>query len=297
MDIMKQIFKRQNTIAIIESPFQILQLYEYRKKYKCQLEIITRLNGRTQNDQQLINTLDYLKLSAHIYRLNSLSTIFIWNIFFIIKSMRYSHLVIGDDNSFTFRLLKFFFKKKNIIILDDGVSTIHSVTWNKCKRFTMFDIDGNNIQTHKFQNLSKIVSSGLGESTLIIGSDMLETNWVTTDYYYSLIERIIYHAQDRKNIIYIPHRNEKKSNVEKLCNYFKISYHNLNLPIELIGWELKHCPKHVYNVFSTGLFSLILLYPKSNFYQVKINLDEFKRNRDQVNKVYIQMLKMNVKGI
>lgn len=255
--------------AIAESPFQILQLYEYItinsiRSYK----LIIRLNKNNKNNTQIKKTLELLfPESKNILQIESPSICFFLLTFHAIYS---EEIVVGDENSIVYRLLRKILICKKTIFLDDGTATFTSQN-RSSNRFTIFsDVQGkkNTLSSIKQLVQTKLTNSNIEEKIIFLGGKYCETNICNEETYAHLLRHAFNdirktHPLERP-ITYIPHRGEK--HYKNILNHRDFERLNIeiienHLPVELIGLEKTITVKGIYGFFSTALFSMPLIYP------------------------------------
>ncbi|MEZ8150895.1 glycosyltransferase 52 family protein [Vibrio splendidus] len=162
--------------------------------------------------------------------------------------------------------------------------------------FTMFDLKPSKFTVHK--NSLKSLKGKYGHPTLydanapigFIGQGAIgDKNQKTIDEYLSEILKISHNAQ--RDILYFPHRTEKKPVRDTLIKSGKVKYHCSEYPLEIELIDKKIKLSSLIGTFSTVMFSCRLLYPEMPIYSISSsNPDKsFERELKQ------QMLSNNIK--
>ena len=127
-------------IAYVDSPFQLLQVYELRKQRKGLNKVYIRLNGKIENDKQLKSLAQLLMPdNCKIIRIIKRYEKIYYYSMFLFLGLMHSQIIIGDANSFLFKILRVFLPYSKFILLDDGVATINDGLVNTLySRFTIF---------------------------------------------------------------------------------------------------------------------------------------------------------------
>ena len=123
-------------VIYVESPFQMLQVNDYLKAFNVEnYYLIARLNGLDENNRQIkaVAALMELRVDSYFLINNKLKltllALFMFSVSFFSKSV-----VLGDDNSGLFRIIRRFISINKLVFLDDGVATLKSnlpATYNR----------------------------------------------------------------------------------------------------------------------------------------------------------------------
>ena len=276
-------------VFYIESPFQLLQAAEFSDVANSQVFIV-RMNGEAKNDRQMKEMVGLFEISSVVFlkignRFAAFLHIFPLFLFFIFSKKIY----FGDENSIFFRILGPFFKKK-LKLLDDGVATLNSNLKNEYERITIFSkVHG---QKNKLSKCRDIVESTDSQEQvdIIIGSKLVECGICSRESYHSILENIaMTNKSSHRRAIYIPHRGESEKNIDCIANRFGMDIVSTNLPVELIGYELKVCPVNVYSVMSTALFSMSLVYEEAKMKVIPLRSDEILSRKESIENLYSVM--------
>ena len=129
----------KHTLFYVESPFQLLQVYEALKVFNInKYKLIIRGNSNEINNNQILSTANELDLNVtrYIKVINKISLIKIF--YFIFYNIFSSEKVFfGDENSIVSKLLVPFIGTNKIVFLDDGVASLNSKS--KYYKFSIFD--------------------------------------------------------------------------------------------------------------------------------------------------------------
>lgn len=238
----------------------------------------------------------------------------------LLRQTQYDFVFCGDFSS-SMKLILANVKKNQVFLLDDGATTINRYLYDlnqdinnkktptKLIRELRFNICGlktkvvdviNLFTSYKFIPKSneqiifndlKFFQSGLlknslaDESVYLLGQPLREINIVSNDVYLDSIAKIIKHYQD-KNIIYIPHRAETLLDGLKLLEGDTFKIKNIELPIELYFLQHNIYPKYICSFWSSALFTLNILYPKTIVEVFKIDDMNIYFAQKQIQNVY-----------
>lgn len=278
----------EKTVALIESPFQAVQLKEYLHSIsEKEVKIILRLNNNKKNNEQILKTIKLLALDR--FRIVSC---FGWVMPLIQLALHLkSDLVIGDENSIVFRVAKKFMNHNRFLVLDDGTATLKSNL--KIKRFSVFNLAPGDVSRNSYKYLKRRYrkireESALEPVALIIGGKFVEAGIVNEDFYSSFIDWQIKYIKScvptGVRIIYIPHRHENKY-LTRLSTYIEndeISIEDLDIPIELVALAGKYNPVYVFGALSTALISMREIYNESNIVPTLMPDDRILGRRDAI---------------
>jgi hypothetical protein len=281
--------------ALIESPFQLIQLAEYIAINNVyDYRVVLRLNNNEVNNTQLLNTLEVLGVDK--YKCDVSKSKFILIAYLLINYRLLGRLVIGDENSAIYRIIRLLIPLKFFLFLDDGTASLKSK--NKGDRYTIFEtVIG---IKNKLTCITKLIEStnvGVSPKKLIIlGGKLIEVGICSRDIYIGVIDAMV--ADIRKNhsmdivIAYIPHRGESEYKTfltEEYCKKFNIEVIQNELPVEFIAIEVKCSVVGVFGMFSTALFSMKLIYPFSEIKYYILSEDDLLCRKDAVMDFYLMM--------
>lgn len=285
-------------VFYVESPFQLIQVYEAILFYRIkpdEYKLIIRQNDSKNNNSQIIAVIDVLGLQNEQFIYAGKSFISkIKVVFYILKLVKKTDRVfIGDEFGIVFRILKKILNSKQIVLLDDGVATLKSITRSEFNRFSIFkNASQPNIEQNTFSSLAaKISSDNSGEKvSLVIGSKLVEVGICTKVTYIELLQKMI-SLLGESNILYIPHRDESEENISFYEKAFSFEVYRNVLPIELIGLELKADLNQVVSTISTALFTMPLIYKDAEFFSVRLLDDQIQNRKAAVLNIYDEIQK------
>ncbi len=122
------------------------------------------------------------------------------------------------------------------------------------------------------------------ETVYFLGQPLADIKLVSNETYLEYIRKIIDFYQCK--IIYIPHRAEiVHENLLQLKNENFI-VHEIHQPIELEFIASNQYPLRICSFFSSALFTLNILYPKSEIISFVIESDDMVQPRPEIQNVY-----------
>ncbi|CCK75585.1 hypothetical protein OLEAN_C14090 [Oleispira antarctica RB-8] len=282
--------------ALIESPFQLMQLAEYIAINEIDdYKIIVRLNENEINNTQLLNTLTILTFDKDKCYFSK--NRFILTVYLLITYRLLGKLIIGDDNSAIYRVVRFVIPLSFFLFLDDGTSSLNSKV--NGDRFTIFDeVNGSK---NKLTCITKIIEENSfsvnPERLVILGGKLIEVGICSRNIYIGIIDVMVADIRKKysKNIVisYIPHRGEteyKSFLTIDYCKKFNIEVIQNELPVEFIAVEKKIKIVGVFGLFSTALFTMKLIYPSSEIKYYIISEYDLLSRKNAVIEFY-QMMK------
>ncbi len=159
--------------------------------------------------------------------------------------------------------------------------------WEKLNLFTFFDFNKHqniHVKKNKLLWFEKVKSEK--ELTVnnnlvyVIGTPLVFAKVVSEEYYHTLLHKIEVYFADKK-IVYIPHRWERKEDVNKVKSVFNFDIKKNKTIIELDFLTQGVLPKHIAGTTSTALFTLKHLYPNATTYTTGIDLENvFNEKKD-----------------
>lgn len=273
----------------VESPFQLLQAVEYVMLDKdLSHNVIIRLNGIERNDTQLINIVNLFGLKGvRYFNLKSKESIIFYLFPLLFYALFSKEFVVGDENSFIFRLIRLFSSKNKITILDDGVATFNSKYKNKYRRFTVFrNVLGVFNSFTECRRINKSCSIN-EEVNVIIGGKLVEENICSKAVYHQLIEKMmVFTSLNKKKTIYVAHRGEDFNNIKEIRSKFNVDVFLNQLPIELLGYEASVKPILVMSVLSTALYSMSSIFDSADFYVFPLELSNIYNRKESIESLY-----------
>lgn len=281
----------KNIIVLIyvDSPFQLLQVFELRTQIPVSSSIFVRLNGKAENDKQLLFTLDLLNINARRVVISSGYQKAIFYFTFLIYALFHKKVVIGDANSFLFRLVKNFYSKKKFILLDDGVATLNNVVENSTyQRFTIFPQHVANSIANNYSGLTTLLSSVKSKPTdLIIGGKLVDEGICSFEDYIKALDCMILKLRDGfRPLIYVAHRGESDAIVGYVRQKYGIRVVRTKYPVELIEFELGIKPFRVAHILSSAVFSLKLLYSECQFFTYQLDDSSILDRYEKIKNIY-----------
>ena len=291
------------SLLFIESPIQLINAYEAINKYSIKkYKIIVRFSKVIQNDEQIQYVIDKLKIQNIKYITIGINN---RNIKDYLQLFYYKYLYkvpqdidkifIGNYDSGFLNLIIKKVTKDKIVLLDDGAKTIDIqakfTDLNNYNLFTMYDFkayknqeiiknDFINLQT----NLQQLKINQ--EQILFLGLKLSEIGIVTQEYYVELINKIALFYQG-KQIIYISHRGETKTKLDKLKNIKNLEVIQLDYPVELYGLYNEEIPYKVSSFYSTALLTMKNIYGiEAESFMFDYNNSKYKDSIDNVYDYY-----------
>jgi len=264
------------SLFFIESPLQLLNACEAVEKYSItDYKIIARLSNMLQNDEQIkfvidklnIKNIEFITISTKDRRFKDYVKLFYYKYIYKIPKDIDTIFIGNYDSSFLNLIMKNVNKEK-IILLDDGAKTIDIqkkfTDTKNYNLFTMYDLKTYKNQTivkNDFTSLqSKIEKLNKNKNKILfLGLKLSEIGIVTEEYY---VEQLIKIAQfyATKEIIYVSHRGESKTKLDKLNMFKNIQVVQLDYPVELYGLYNDEIPYNVASFYSTALLTMKNIY-------------------------------------
>lgn len=286
-------------LCIIESPFQLIQLYEYLKYKKLtQVFVCIRLNKEVRNNSQLYALVKLF--SPEDWKIIYLKNPYTALVVAFFYRCFCDYFVLGDENSKVVKLFLPFLHKERITFLDDGVATLDSTS--KYNRFTIFSqIAG---ERNHMLELRKMVESvkKTQRVVLLLGSKLTETGILDFKAYEELVKKVI--ISNRKEmrsdlkLVYVPHRGEtahKNILNDKFCQRYGVLIVENHLPVELISVEKGYDIKGVIGFFSTALFTLRQIYPSATVKVYLIPHELLMKRKQKIKRLYQQLIEQGYK--
>lgn len=252
-----------NNICFISSGFQLLNAYEYSRSLSTECNYYA-IYESVDEKRQILNTANYLNLEK-IYLIKRIPvlTYFYLLFFFLSKT---ENFIFGNllDNHMMF--LSKLISYKNIILVDDGISTINNYKYYKSKDnntnkypvkllfFSIFDLGSNeSVVKNNFEFIfksKKIIS----EDVYFIGQPM--ENILGEIEYYKILSTV---NMLNPNMIYIAHRRDSNKKLLHISN-MGIRVLRITEIIELYLIKSSTLPRKVISFYSTALITLKLLF-------------------------------------
>ncbi len=278
-------------VFYIESPFQLLQVYEViRLKKMNQCQILIKLNDNSLNNNQMKALVVFFNLDNVTYYSFSSALATVFHIYAIAtKCLFASSLYVGDHNSPVFWLLKPIFSKHRTVLMDDGVGTVIDGRQLGYTRFSIFDGINDHTVVNNFDALSKKMAVNQHKKIdIILGGKLVEAGISTSKDYLDMIESILLFIKRRssRDIIYVAHRGEEISNLRLIEKKLNLEVIRPNYPVELIAEELKVEPRLVGTVLSTAVFSMSKIYNRSKFFILKPKEGSIKQRKKYIDSLF-----------
>ena len=252
-----------NNICFISSGFQLLNAYEYCKSQSTECNYYAFYDS-VHVKRQILNTANYLNIEK-IYLIKRIPvlTYFYLLLFFLSKT---ENFIFGNlqDNYMLF--LSKLISYKNIILVDDGISTINSYKYYKSKDyntnkyptklffFSIFDLEDNDfLIKNNFEYIFK-AEKIISEDVYFIGQPM--ENILGEIEYYRILSMV---KMLNPNMIYIAHRRDSNKKLLYISD-MGITVLKLTEIIELYLIKSISLPRKVISFYSTALITLKLLF-------------------------------------
>lgn len=291
-----------NTIAYIESPYQLLNALEYlslsdRKKIK----FIIRNNGSEKQQLQLEEVLKKINEAKVIHFflpqtgllkgfrvINLLLTLLFFSIF-------YDEIIIGDARSIIAKLILPIFNitNKSIVLVDDGLyllSYVKNIVSYKYTIFTNLPLESNIEETGavKLRFLKKKFNkkAAVGENNLnFIGMKLSEVKLMDEDVYIDVLCKVV-SGYPSATVNYYAHRGENESKLKKLIDKGFIVHRN-SLPIEEYFLTYGAPKGAFYTFYSTALYNLSNMLEGCVFYAIEPEISYWPmRSRENIGLCY-----------
>ena len=264
------------SLLFIESPLQLLNAYEAVKEFSLKdYKIVVRFSNILHNDNQIkylidklkIQNIEYLKIS--IKNRNFLDYIILFYYKYIYRVSEDIDIVfIGNYDSGFLNLIISKIDRKKIMLLDDGAKTIDIqekyTDENNYNLFTMYNFKAYKNQVivkNDFKRLQKNLQQLKvnQEQILFLGLKLSEIGVVSEKYYIEQIMKIASFYKDKK-IVYISHRGETKTKLNKLNNIQNLKVVQLDYPVELYGLYNDEIAYKIASFYSTALLTMKNIY-------------------------------------
>lgn len=282
-------------IAYVESPFQYLQVVEYLWAHDmdpADVRLLVRKTKIKANNQQIRNTIHAFNMSyANVAYVRNWVFLIVYGIWISFQKQTNSQILIGDENSFFTKVLRFFVSTDRLVYLDDGTATLERT--NQGKRFSMFAENGE--EKNSFERMAsymRSIEAGKKQVIVMVGAKFIESKISTLDEYTTYLQQIVEDLRQEhpsKTILYIPHRYEGQNLPilkRKIFDPANIDVQRLQFPIEMIRMELKVEVSMFVSFFSTALFSLEHFYPESHLRYYVIPMSHIRVLQHRVKLIY-----------
>ncbi|HHH19370.1 MAG TPA: hypothetical protein ENK86_02490 [Campylobacterales bacterium] len=312
-------------LFIVRTPLQLLNALEAKHHFNTQNNILIVIYSVNQTDKaqmdKILNEADW----DEIIKLNqgAKKSIF-WEYIQTVKELKKESI----DKMFLvfFRgVQKLFMSNINaqeIYLIDDGVASltiqknlpilIKEKKWLKELRyqlvglrtdiaklpnfFTAYDLTPYPDQKIVKNSYKYLVSSFLSQTTedkqhvYLLGQTLIKPNIVTQDYYLEILKAIKNHF-NHQTVIYIPHRDEQLEDLEAIRvledQHFIVETSKGAIETEFL--ENGIYPHYIVSFFTSALFNLEKIFPKSEIYAVKIDSQHLRERKEAVEHCYIEL--------
>lgn len=305
-------------IAIIKTPLQLICAVEYAFSMNISLDKIDFIYFEKYNfsNIQMTNSFNYLNIKSYkrikIFNSNIISLFgkqIILRDHLLLKIpikigaiiqqkiqqkrieallKKHNSIIIGDPNYKDFHKITNSVSNKEIILLDDGLSSKgldfdYLTNNNSVTSFSFLRTPESSPTSHiflknNFSYLKSIQKSTLGEKIIFIGQPLLEAKLFTEEeinYFFKIIGQ--YYSNS--TIEYIPHRWELSVNKIKYPENFSITKGPISIPLELYLTDNSISTKTLLSFYSSALVTLKEILP-DNIEIISIDLQKFVTNKD-----------------
>ena len=224
--------------------------------------------------------------------------------FRLVKNKTRHTLVLGDPNFKLYEYLPGLITNKNIVLLDDGLSSMvikpdYRRNNNKVISFSFLrqqSDQADECMVHSFpviKSLSKLSISN--DLILFIGQPLYEANFVSIEEMESLFQSIAA-MYPGKRFIYIAHRWERHIGSFKFPANFEIHTRQY-LPLELFISQFDPMPHLVLSFYSSALITLKKILPNSLVFsafdiQELIKMDNIQKGYEMIKSFGIPVVKL-----
>ena len=303
-----------SSIFFVESPLNLVCAYEAINFFKMRkYMLIVRLSSSENNNRQMRNLIQTLGVEDKVKYIiiNSYKRSiadYLKTALLVLRSIldfRSTRIFIGNLHSGFLSIIARCYSRERVILIDDGSRTIllqklfnDNYFYNLFTIYKIRPIKGQMVYKNSLEATRKIIKSVklCEDSILFIGSKISEINIVSEEYYFQLLVDI-FQQYSAKNIIYIPHREEKQSKVEKIGSISNVSIEKINYPVEMIGMYKDKIPKKALSFYSTALLTMKKLYGievKSCYFNYESSI--YKNDIDTIYSFYAKELEMKSYG-
>ncbi|OCL94154.1 hypothetical protein [Aliarcobacter thereius] len=303
--------ENKKNLFIINSPLQLLNSQEAIYKFELKNIIIVAIYNRSvKNIEQIEAQLEKIDCDE-IVRFNPLKEGKLQGYVKLIKYLKrynYEYIFTGEIEDFRFRAIVANMNKTKFFLLDEGSATvvlyenvIKKNIINKFKLksikfvlnglkinlkdtinfFTYYDFKPLNngvVVKNKLKYLKKDfnIDNFFCDDTLFFLGQPLHIFYDSEEFKNSL-KKIIEKNKD-KQIVYIPHREDKETLKIIADNYNRINILELNQPIEKYFLQVGIYPRNLISYSSTALTTIKILFPNCLVKYIKNNKPNLKLN-------------------
>lgn len=290
------------SIFFIEAPFQLLSAIEAMTYFDIvNYVFIIRLSNNEKNDNQLKRmivefkiddkNINYILIEGKNKHFIDYIKIIYFILTYFLKNLKYEYIFIGNFDSALLYPLARLSKRNKIILLDDGIKNILiQDKFNDNYNYDLFTMlidlkkyKNQKIHINDFKNFKNNLSNNLDkkQEILFIGTDLSEAKLISENDYVSLIENLA--NKNEQKIVYIPHRSEIYSKLEKIKQIKNIKIEYINYPIEFYFYYNNFYMGNVISFYTGALVSLKIIY---EFYDIKFICYKLTNNPSNLDNVY-----------
>lgn len=300
-----------DVLACVASPLQLLNVYMLMKKLQlesCSVLIID--DGKSSRHLQIIRLAEKLKLESRVvnYAQVACKTITLLKRFFTLFRQKglYDYVILGDyrDYRLNVSLALNVRKTGKVFFVDDGnasvgilkgyglekkswlyyrmfdvCSKLKCISWKNY--FTAYDSEKspffNILQNDFFESLTSLPTK---KEVFFLGTvmDVLAKEiGMNYDDWPEIMEKCFSFIRLRwpeDKILYIPHGRDAASNIKHVCDKYDVEIKSTDQCVEMYCLEKGAYPCAVYGFFSSALFNLKKMNPKTistSFYLKAVN--------------------------
>lgn len=308
--------KSTKNLFFVRSPLQIINAYEASQYFHTKNNIlILAYNSTNSNTMQLKALANAFNAWEEIIEINNKKTKFFQYIKLIIllKKYYYDKIFIGNFSSLSKAILSNL-KYNESYIIDDGTATFieqkrihnyfktHKLNLREMRFFllglkakiktrinffTFFNLlplDNECITKHTFEHTKKLyqLSDTINDNNLyFLGQHLVQESFLSQKNYISYLQQIISKYSSLK-IIYIPHRSEPISKEIRALESKQFEILQNEMPIELFFLSKKIYPSRIAGFFSTALYTLSTIFPKSTVESFSINIEDVDKGQETI---------------
>lgn len=299
-------------LFIVRSPLQIINAIEAVHNFNLTDNTLVLIHNRSiTNTEQMKDLLNLIKWEEIIHVEESYGSKFFKYISLIkqLKKERYNYLFIGELGV-SYKMIVANTKKEKVFLIDDGTATImyydrfikhdrynkynfreirflffglNIKVKDKINLFTYFDlkpVHGNEVVKNRLIYFrSTYLFNIKKEKDVIYFIGQPADVFMDIDLYKESIEKLM--IKYNKKIIYIPHRSEKKEQVQAIMSMKNQNFeiYKPAMPIELYFLYSKLYPLYIISYYSTALVTLNMLFEESRIEYIKVAKNSINEER------------------
>jgi hypothetical protein len=289
----------------------LLNAYEADNHFNGEESLyLIRLSNNKLNDEQIIKLINsfaikeksfVISINSKHKKLKDLLKIFILKFYIFVIQIKFEKVFIGNIESGLLSLLTKNIDRKKKILLDDGAKSLviqkkFTDDYN-LNFFSFYDLKpfkNQIIYKNDFKKLKETISFDNSENEiLLLGSKLSEVSIIEESYHVELIKKISNYFENEM-LIYIPHREENISKLEKIAKEIKnIKIKHINYPVEFYGINENIKIKMVVSFYSTALYTISKIYNCETIaFKFNYEKSEHKKNIDEVYDFYKKYMKV-----